>query len=420
MTAGKLYQQLQQQEVQQSMCSLKGSLRTLAVLTLISFTYLSFISLHSSYPSSFISVSSVSLVPATKKTTILVKDYDDNEISDLYHSPSVFKLNYEEMERNFKIYIYPDGDPNTFYQTPRKLTGKYASEGYFFQNIRESRFQTQDPDQAHLFFIPISCHKMRGKGTSYENMTIIVENYVESLKSKYPYWNRTLGADHFFVTCHDVGVRATEGVPFLIKNAIRVVCSPSYDVGFIPHKDIALPQVLQPFALPAGGNDVENRTTLGFWAGHRNSRIRVILARVWENDTELDISNNRINRATGHLVYQKRFYGSKYCICPGGSQVNSARIADSIHYGCIPVILSNYYDLPFNDILDWHKFSVVLKEQDVYRLKQILKDIPDNKLVSLHKNVVKKHFQWNSPPVKYDAFHMVMYDLWLRHHVIKY
>uniref|UniRef100_A0A6M2EXE1 Exostosin GT47 domain-containing protein n=1 Tax=Populus davidiana TaxID=266767 RepID=A0A6M2EXE1_9ROSI len=426
MTAGKLSQQLQQQQqVQQSMCSLKGSLRTLAILTLVSFTYLSFNSLHSSYfsSSSFsIAASSVSLAPVIKKTTILVEDYDDDEISDLYHSPRVFKLNYEEMERNFKIFIYPDGDPNTFYQTPRKLTGKYASEGYFFQNIRESRFQTQDPDQAHLFFIPISCHKMRGKGISYENMTIIVDNYVESLKSKYPYWNRTLGADHFFVTCHDVGVRATEGVPFLIKNAIRVVCSPSYDVGFIPHKDVALPQVLQPFALPAGGNDVEKRTTLGFWAGHRNSRIRVILARVWENDTELDISNNRINRATGHLVYQKRFYGSKYCICPGGSQVNSARIADSIHYGCIPVILSNYYDLPFNDILDWHKFSVILKEQDVYRLKQILKDIPDNKFVSLHKNLVKvqKHFQWNSPPVKYDAFHMVMYDLWLRRHVIKY
>lgn len=78
------------------------------------------------------------------------------------------------------------------------------------------------------------------------------------------------------------------------------------------------------------------RTTLGFWAGHRNSKIRVILARVWENDTELDISNDRISRATGHLVYQKRFYRSKFCICPGGSQVNSARIADSIHYGCIP------------------------------------------------------------------------------------
>lgn len=100
------------------------------------------------------------------------------------------------------------------------------------------------------------------QGTSYENMTIIVQNYVESLISKYPYWNRTLGADHFFVTCHDVGVRATEGLPLLVKNSIRAVCSPSYDVGFIPHKDVALPQVLQPFALPAGGNDVENRWSL--------------------------------------------------------------------------------------------------------------------------------------------------------------
>lgn len=88
---------------------------------------------------------------------------DDEEFGDVYHSPRVFKLNYAEMEKRFKVYIYPDGDPKTFYQTPRKLTGKYASEGYFFQNIRESRFRTLDPDQAHLFFIPISCHKMRGK-----------------------------------------------------------------------------------------------------------------------------------------------------------------------------------------------------------------------------------------------------------------
>ncbi|KAI8536440.1 hypothetical protein RHMOL_Rhmol10G0257300 [Rhododendron molle] len=396
--------------------SLRGSLLALATLTLISFTYLSLNSLH------FPLQSSSSTPPPTLLSSKVLEESDLEQLSDVYHSPEVFSLNYAEMERRFKVYIYPDGDPNTFYQTPRKLTGKYASEGYFFQNIRESGFRTEDPDRADLFFIPISCHKMRGKGTSYENMTVIVQNYVESLISKYPYWNRTLGADHFFVTCHDVGVRATEGLPLLVKNSIRVVCSPSYDVGFIPHKDVALPQVLQPFALPAGGNDVENRTTLGFWAGHRNSKIRVILARVWENDTELDIANNRINRATGHLVYQKKFYKTKFCICPGGSQVNSARITDSIHYGCIPVILSNYYDLPFNDILDWRKFSVILKENDVYRLKQILKDISDSEFVALHENLVKvqKHFQWNSPPVKYDAFHMVMYDLWLRHHVIKY
>ncbi|KAK1273933.1 putative glycosyltransferase [Acorus gramineus] len=397
-----------------SQLSLQKGLLTLAAIALISFTVLSIRSLQNPQQRSF---NEIPADPIQRGGRLGFSGGDS-----IYHSREVFERGYEEMERGFRVFVYPDGDPKTYYQTPRKLTGKYASEGYFFQNIRESRFVTDDPEAAHLFFVPISCHKIRGKGISYGNMTIIVQNYVEGLARKYPYWNRTLGADHFFVTCHDVGVRAFEGLPYLVKNSIRVVCSPSYNVGFIPHKDVALPQVLQPFALPAGGNDVENRTVLGFWAGHRNSKIRVILARVWENDTELAISNNRINRAIGELVYQKQFYRTKFCICPGGSQVNSARITDSIHYGCVPVILSDYYDLPFNDILNWKKFSLILKENDVYQLKSILKAVTDEQFIALHKGVAEaqKHFQWSSPPVRYDAFHMVMYDLWLRHHVIKY
>ncbi|XP_024537844.1 probable glycosyltransferase At5g20260, partial [Selaginella moellendorffii] len=293
----------------------------------------------------------------------------------VFHSFAIFKKNYQQMLKRFKIFIYPDGDPNTYYQTPRKITGKYASEGYFFQNLRESKFVTKNPNKAHLFFIPISCHKMRGKGISYEKMADIVQEYVEGLIVKYPYWNRTLGADHFFVTCHDVGARATNKVANLVKNSIRVVCSPSYNGDFIPHKDIAMPQVLQPFALPRGGNDVRNRTILGFWAGHRNSKIRVVLAKLWEEDDVLAISNNRISRATGELVYQKQFYRSKFCICPGGSQVNSARIVDSIHYGCVPVILSDHYDLPFNDVLDWKRFALLLRERDVGDLKLKLQSV---------------------------------------------
>ncbi|XP_011626781.1 probable glycosyltransferase At5g03795 [Amborella trichopoda] len=401
------------------------SILSLASLTLLSFLFLSLRSLHSPLQYAPDLQPKITQVPVQRHQDPLPNSsqvVSDEDLAPVYHSPEVFRRNYMEMEEKFKVYIYEDGDPNTYYQTPRKLTGKYASEGCFFQNIRESRFRTMNADEAHLFFIPISCHKIRGKGISYANMTVIVKDYVEGLILKYPYWNRTLGADHFFVTCHDVGVRSTEGLSHLVKNSIRVVCSPSYDVGYIPHKDVALPQVLQPFALPAGGNDIENRTILGFWAGHRNSRIRVILARVWENDTELAISNNRISRAIGELVYQKQFYRTKFCICPGGSQVNSARIADSIHYGCVPVILSDYYDLPFNDILDWRKFSLILKERDVYQLKSILKSISDEEFIALHMNLVQiqKHFEWHSPPIKYDAFHMVMYDLWLRHHVIQY
>lgn len=81
----------------------------------------------------------------------------------VYHSADLFRRDFKNMEAKLKVYMYPDGDPETYFQTPRKLTGKYASEGYFFQNLRESRFVTNDSAVADLFFLPISCHKMRGK-----------------------------------------------------------------------------------------------------------------------------------------------------------------------------------------------------------------------------------------------------------------
>ncbi|KAJ8451900.1 hypothetical protein Cgig2_007383 [Carnegiea gigantea] len=310
-----------------TMLTLRWSLLTLALVALICFTFLSLKSLQFTSPSFSFS-----------HPTLKVADDDGELLSEVYHTPEIFRLTYAEMERRFKAYIYPDGDPNNFYQT------KEAHR----KNIRESRFRTDDPEKAHMFFIPISCHGMRGKGTSYEHMTIIVRDYVESLISKYPYWNRTLGADHFFVTYHDVGVRATE------------------------------------------------RTNLGFWAGH---------PRVWGNDTELDISNNRINRATEPLLYQKRFYRNK-----------SAYVLVALKL----IVPASW--IPFTMDVFLSKFAVILRERDVYQLKQILKNISDAEFARLHMNMVKvqKRFQCNTPPVKFDAFHTVMYELWLQHRLIKY
>ncbi|XVE66628.1 hypothetical protein DITRI_Ditri08aG0093200 [Diplodiscus trichospermus] len=357
-------------------------------------------------------------------TFIPVKQTQEHSIiSSIFHSAEVFKLNYGEMERRLKIFVYPDGDPNTYYHTPESLSGKYTSEGYFFENIKESGFLTNDPQLAHLFFIPISCYKMRRKGLSYENMTRTVQEYVESLIVNYPFWNRSLGADHFFVTCHDIGLKATVGVPDLVKNSIRIVCTPRYDDGYIPHKDFPLPQIIQPFALPAARYEPQNRTILGFWAGNSSSKFRRQLVSAWQNDTELDIQSNRLyGSATGKISYLDKINRAKFCICPGWSQVHGSRIALSVHHGCVPVIMSDHHDLSFNDILDWRKFSVIVKEGDIQRLKPILKRISYGKFRFLHYNAVQvqRHLQWNSPPIKYDAFHMVMYQLWLRRHVSKY
>lgn len=114
--------------------------------------------------------------------------------------------------------------------------------------------------------------------------------------------------------------------------------------------------------------------------------------------------------------------GSKFCLHVKGFEVNTARIGDSLYYGCVSVIIANYYDLPFANVLNWNSFSVTVTTSDIPLLKKILKGIIcSNEYLMLQRNVLKvrTHFQWHSPPLDFDAFYMVMYELWLRRSSIK-
>ncbi|XP_059446436.1 probable glycosyltransferase At5g03795 [Corylus avellana] len=322
---------------------------------------------------------------------------------------------YERMETYLKIYIYRDRDPGANFQSPRELTGMYGSEAYFFKNIKESGFLTTNPLKAHLFFIPISWHQMRTEGTSYEKMITIVENYLESIISKYPYWNRTDGANHFFMICHDIGLEVTDGVTIFTKNLVRLVCPATYHTHSLPFGDIPLPPVNQSFSHPPGGNALPqvNRTRIDPWAGIPNSLIRASLEEQWKDVTELESERVWNDTAEGYLLLHDKIHRTKFCICPHGFPANTALIADSIRYGCIPVIFTNYTDYPFADTLDWKKFSIILDKDDVNQLKDTLKGIREADFTVMQNNLnqVQKHFQWNSPPLRFDAFNMVLYDL---------
>ncbi|KAJ6289319.1 hypothetical protein OIU76_025184 [Salix suchowensis] len=320
-------------------------------------------------------------------------------VGDIYHRDAPFLRNYAAMERDFKVF---GGNATTCYHsTDRKSKSKYATEHYFFMNLRDSRFLTNDPHKAHFFFIPISCQKW-GAGEK------VIQTYVKSLVSSYPYWNRTLGADHFFVSCHDFGSRATEEVPFLLKNAIQLVCSPSYDSNYIPQKDVALPQILELSLPPHHGYGMRNRTIaeslpflqchgklnplrtkLGFWAGSLNSDVRRNLRQSYK----------------GVLgAYQKESCASKCCICPRGkTQVGGVCLAESMAFGCVPVILSDYHDLPFIDILDWNGFSVIIKDDDVPNLKKTLNGIPEEK----YQKTLFGRF-WNSMAFQKNPLHKLV------------
>lgn len=153
------------------------------------------------------------------------------------------------------------------------------------------------------------------------------------------------------------------------------------------------------------------RKKLVFFAGSINSPVREKLAEVWGNDSEISVHLGRLK-----TPYADELLGSKFCLHVKGFEVNTARIGDALYYGCVPVIIANHYDLPFADILDWKSFSVIVATLDIPLLKEVLQGVSFDEYLTLQSNVLKvrKHFQWHTSAVDFDAFYMVMYELWLR------
>ena len=51
---------------------------------------------------------------------------------------------------------------------------------------------------------------------------------------------------------------------------------------------------------------------------------------------------------------------SVFCLSPAGDTPSSARLFDAIVSGCIPVIISDELELPFEGILDYRKVCMLL------------------------------------------------------------
>nr|XP_007161958.1 hypothetical protein PHAVU_001G112000g [Phaseolus vulgaris]ESW33952.1 hypothetical protein PHAVU_001G112000g [Phaseolus vulgaris] len=284
--------------------------------------------------------------------------------NDVFHDREIFLEDYIEMNRSFKIYVYPHREDDLFANVLLPI-------------LTKSHFITIEPTEADIFFLPFSIARLRhDRRVGVGGIQDFIRDYIQNISHKYPYWNRTGGADHFYVACHSIGRSAMDKAPDVKYNAIQVVCSSSYFLtGYIAHKDTCLPQIW-----PRKGNppnlDSSKRKKLAFFAGGVNSSVRVKLVETWKNDSEIFVHHGRLN-----TPYADELLGNKFFLHVKGFELNTTHIGDSLYYGCIPVIIANYYGLPFAD--------------------------------------VRKHFQWHSPPQDFDPFYMVMYELWLRRSSIK-
>ncbi|PRQ46297.1 putative xylogalacturonan beta-1,3-xylosyltransferase [Rosa chinensis] len=343
----------------------------------------------------------------------------------IYKNPYPFHQSHIEMMKRFKMWSYKEGEHPLVHLGP--MNRIYGIEGQFIDEIvrEESSFRATHPDEAHIFFLPFSVANIvhyvyrpviRKENYLRDSLQRIAMDYIGVVAHKYPYWNRSNGADHFMASCHDWGPQISLGQSELLKDFIRVLCNANTSEGFEPKRDVSLPEVFVPsgkLGPPNFGQAPHNRRILAFSAGGVHGPIRPILLHHWKDkDNEVQVHET----PPGGMNYTALMGQSKFCLCPRGFEVASLRVVEAIYAGCVPVIISDHYTLPFSDVLNWSQFSVQITVAKIPEIKTILQAIPDEEYRKMQRRVLKvqRHFVLNRPAKPFDVIHMVLHSVWLR------
>jgi hypothetical protein len=90
---------------------------------------------------------------------------------------------------------------------PRCLAHMFAAEIFMHRFLLSSAVRTLNPEEADWFYTPVytTCDLTpNGLPLPFKSPRMM-RSAIQLISSNWPYWNRTEGADHFFVVPHDFG-----------------------------------------------------------------------------------------------------------------------------------------------------------------------------------------------------------------------
>ncbi|XP_063756169.1 exostosin-1b [Eleginops maclovinus] len=346
-------------------------------------------------------------------------DQTDTEEYNLHISPrqkrdvntSVYKgkrcrmdscFDFSQCQKNgFKVYVYPQ-------QKGEKISESYQN---ILSTIEGSRFYTSDPGQACLFILSLDTL----------DRDQLSPQYVHNLKTKVqnlPLWND--GRNHLIFNLYSgTWPDYTEDLGFDISQAMLAKASISTE-NFRPNFDVSIP-LFSKEHLRTGGergflkyNSIPpfrkymlvfkgKRYLTGIGSDTRNALHHVHNAedvvllttckhgKDWQKHK--DVRCDKDNAEYDKYDYKEMLHNSTFCLVPRGRRLGSFRFLEALQAACVPVMLSNGWELPFSEIIDWNTAAVIGDERLLLQIPTTVRSIHQDKILSLRQQT---QFLWEA------------------------
>ncbi|KAL5724810.1 hypothetical protein ACHQM5_008025 [Ranunculus cassubicifolius] len=281
--------------------------------------------------------------------------------------------------------------------------------------------RVKDPEVAEVFFVPFFSstsfnthgHNMTDPETEVDRQLQV--DLLDFLR-KSQYWQRSGGKDHVIPMHHPNAFRFLRDQ---VNASILIVA----DFGRFPktmsrlRKDVVAPyvHVVESFIDDNSPDPFVSRTTLLFFRGRTVRKdegiVRAKLAKVLKGYEDVHYERSVASDATIKASSQG-MRTSKFCLHPAGDTPSSCRLFDAIVSHCVPVIVSDKIELPFEVELDYTQFSIFFSVKEAlkpgYMVEQLRK-IEKEKWIVMWKKLknISHHYEFQYPPKREDAINML-------------
>ncbi|XP_015118198.1 exostosin-1 isoform X3 [Diachasma alloeum] len=307
-------------------------------------------------------------------------------------------FDYTKCKNGFTVYVYPVEDTiSPIYQKILNV-------------ITESRYYTSDPGKACLFVLSLD---------TLDRDPLSIE-FVRNMPTKLmrlPYWND--GRNHLIFNLYS-GTwpdYSEDSLAFNIGYAMLAKASMSTS-RLRPEFDVSVPlfskQHLERGGEPgqAGENNFPSaKKYLAAFKGKRyvhgiGSETRNALYHLHNGKDLVFVTTCRHGKSWRELQdehcqqdnqeydtydYEVLLLNSTFCLVPRGRRLGSFRFLEALRAGCIPVILSNGWALPFHERIDWTQAVIFADERLLLQIPDILRSVSNSQILQLRQQT---QFLW--------------------------